>query len=511
MRALLSGSDNRFVPFAHGLRELGWELIATDGVRALLASEGITARSVDEVTGQPAMLGGRVKTLHPAIHAGILARRADAQHRAELEKAGIATIDLVAVNLYPFREAEAEGMSGLDLLEKIDVGGVTLLRAAAKNHEDVIVIARPERYVGVLEELRERGTLDPETRRELAAEAFAHTASYDAAITSRLYRESGMCFPDELVLSLHKIRDLRYGENPHQQAAFYSARGERGALTEMEQLHGKAPSFNNLIDINASWRIVSDFRQPSAAIAKRDNPVGVASDPDVVRAYANAFRADPSSAFGSILAVNRPVTQPLARALQDTFYEAIIAPGYDDEALGMLKRQQDLEIFRAPANDPRARATRTAALDLHRVAGGILLQTPDDGVADEGNFRVVTERHPTLEELSDLIFAWRCVRHVSSNGIVLAKGLTTVGIGPGQVSRVAAVETAVRKAGENARLSVMASDAYFPFPDGIEVAARAGVTALIQPGGSVRDQTMIEVADRYRIAMLFTGRRHYKH
>ena len=510
MRALLSGSDKRFIPFAHGLRELGWELVATDGVRALLASEGITARSVDEITGQPAMLGGRVKTLHPAIHAGILARRADAQHRAELERAGIAPIDLVAVNLYPFREAEAEGMSGLDLLEKIDVGGVTLLRAAAKNHEDVIVIARPERYAGVLEELRERGTLDPETRRELAAEAFAHTAAYDAAITSRLYRDGGICFPDELVLPLHKIRDLRYGENPHQQAAFYSAVGEHGALTGMEQLHGKAPSFNNLIDINAAWRIVSDFRQPSAAIAKRNNPVGVASDPDIVRAYANAFRADPSSAFGSILGVSRPVSVPLARALQDTFYEAIIAPGFEDDALGLLKHQ-DLEIFRAPANDVRARAARADALDLHRVAGGVLVQTPDNGVADEGNFRVVTDRHPTLEELSDLIFAWRCVRHVSSNGIVLAKGLTTVGIGPGQVSRVAAVETAVRKAGENARLSVMASDAYFPFPDGIEVAARAGVTALIQPGGSARDQTMIEVADRYRMAMLFTGRRHYKH
>ena len=510
MRALLSGSDKRLVPFAQGLHELGWELVATDGVRALLAGEGISARSVDEITGVPPMLGGRVKTLHPAMHAGILARRADAQHRAELEKAGITPVDLVAVNLYPFREAEAEGVSGLELLEKIDVGGVALLRAAAKNHEDVIVVAKPERYVGVLEELRERGTLDPETRRELAAEAFAHCAAYDASIASRLYRDGGICFPDELVLPLQKMRDLRYGENPHQQAAFYALRGEHGAVTGMEQLHGKAPSFNNLIDVNAAWRIVGDFRQPTAAIAKRDNPVGVASDPDIVRAYANAFRADPSTAYGSILGLNRPVTLALARALQDTFYEAIIAPAYDDDALALLKRQ-DLEIFRTPAGDARVRPARPAPLDLHRVAGGVLVQTPDDGVADEGNFKVVTERHPTLEELSDLIFAWRCVRHVTSSGIVLAKGLTTVGIGPGQVSRVSAVETAVRKAGENARLSVMASDAYFPFPDGIEVAARAGVTALIQPGGSVRDQMMIEVAGRYRLAMLFTGRRHHKH
>ncbi|MBI2324525.1 MAG: bifunctional phosphoribosylaminoimidazolecarboxamide formyltransferase/IMP cyclohydrolase [Chloroflexi bacterium] len=510
MRALLSVSDTQgLAEFARGLRELGWELVATDGTRALLTSEGIEARSVEDVTGQPTLLGGRVKTLHPKIHAGILARRSDAQHRAELEREGITPIDLVAANLYPFREAAARGLSGVELMEQVDIGGVTLLRAAAKNHEDVIVIARPERYQGVLEELRERGTVDPETRRELAAEAYAHTASYDAAITARLYAEGGECFPDELVLPLRKLRDLRYGENPHQQAAFYAVRSEAGALTGMEQLHGKAPSFNNLIDLNAAWRIVSDFRQPTVAIAKRDNPVGVASDPDIVRAYRNAFRSDSVSAYGSILGVNRPVSMPLAHALQDTFYEAIIAPGYDDDALAVLKRQ-DLEIFRAPANDG-ARSKRSGALDLHRVEGGLLLQTPDDSVSDEGNFKAVTERHPTLEELSDLIFAWRCVRHVTSSGIVLAKGLMTVGIGPGQVSRVAAVETAVRKAGENARLSVMASDAYFPFPDGIEVAARAGVTALIQPGGSVRDRMMIETADRYRMAMLFTGRRHFKH
>ncbi len=511
MRALLSVSDPiGVVAFAHGLRELGWELIATDGTRALLTSEGIEARSVEDVTGQPTLLGGRVKTLHPKIHAGILARRSDAQHRAELEREGIVPIDLVAVNLYPFREAVAQGHSGMDLMEKVDIGGVTLLRAAAKNHADVVVVARPERYSAILEELRERGSVDPETRRELAAEAYAHTASYDAAITQRLYDESGIRFPDELVLALRKVRDLRYGENPHQQAAFYAVRGEVGALTGMEQLHGKAPSFNNLIDINAAWRIVSDFRQPTVAVAKRDNPVGIASDPEIVRAYRNAFRADSVSAYGSILGVNRPVTMELAHTLQDTFYEAIIAPGYDEDAFGVLKRQ-DLEIFRAPANALRPRGARPGPIDLHRVAGGVLVQTPDDSVADEGNFKVATERHPTLEELTDLIFAWRCVRHVTSSGIVLAKGLTTVGIGPGQVSRVAAVETAVRKAGENARLSVMASDAYFPFPDGIEVAARAGVTALIQPGGSVRDQMMIETADRYRMAMLFTGRRHYKH
>ena len=511
MRALLSVSDpNGLVPFAHGLRELGWELIATDGTRALLVSEGIDALSVEEVTGQAQLLGGRVKTLHPKIHAGILARRSNAQHRAELEREGIVPIDLVAVNLYPFRDAAAQGLSGVELMEKVDIGGVTLLRAAAKNHDDVIVVARPARYAPVLEELRERGTLDPETRRELAAEAYAHTASYDAAITSRLYAEAGVCFPDELLIAMRKVRDLRYGENPHQQAAFYAVRGENGAITGMEQLHGKAPSFNNLTDLNAAWRIVSDFRQPTVAISKRNNPVAVASDPEIVRAYRSAFRADSVAAFGGILGANRPVDRALAHALQDTFYEAIVAPGFDEEALALLKRQ-DIEIFRAPASSPARDRSKPGPLDFARVAGGMLVQTADDTVADESNFKPVTERHPTLEELTDLIFAWRVVRHVSSSGIVLVKGLMTVGIGPGQVSRVSAVETAVRKAGENARLSVMASDAYFPFPDGIEVAARAGVTALIQPGGSVRDQMMIETANRYRMAMLFTGRRHYKH
>ncbi|MBM4434055.1 MAG: bifunctional phosphoribosylaminoimidazolecarboxamide formyltransferase/IMP cyclohydrolase [Chloroflexi bacterium] len=508
MRALLSVSDTTgLAEFARGLAELRWELVATDGTRAFLKSEGVDALSVEDVTGQAVLLGGRVKTLHPRIHAGILARRSDAQHRAELEREGIIPIDLVAANLYPFREAAAKGLAGTELMEKVDIGGVTLLRAAAKNHEDVIVVARPERYQGVLEELRERGSVDIGTRRDLAAEAYAHTASYDAAITSRLYAESGVSFPDELVLPMRKLRDLRYGENPHQQAAFYALRSESGPLTGMEQLHGKAPSFNNLIDLDAAWAIVSGFRQPTVAITKRCNPVGVSSDPDIVRAYRNAFRADSVSAYGSVLGVNRPVSMPLAHALADTFYEAIIGPGYEEGALDVLKRQ-DLEIFRAPLAKP---GTKTHPLDLHRVAGGLLVQTPDDGVAEEGNFKPVTDRHPTLEELTDLIFAWRVVRHVTSSAIVLAKGLMTVGIGPGQVSRVAAVETAVRKAGENARLSVMASDAYFPFPDGIEVAARAGVTALIQPGGSVRDQMMIETADRYRIAMLFTGRRHFKH
>ena len=512
MRAILSVSDQTGIAaFARGLRELGWDLIATDGTRAALAADGIDSRGVEEITGSPAMLGGRVTTLHPKIHAGILALRDDESHAKDLAREGIEPIDLVAVNLYPFAEAAAKGVSGDRLLDLIDIGGVTLLRAAAKNHLHVVVVSQPERYEAILDELRERGEVSVETRRLLAAEAYSHTAAYDATVAAKLARNAGVTFPDELTLSLRKVRDLRYGENPHQQAAFYALRGESGAMTTMEQLHGKATSFNNMLDINAAWRIVCDFPQPTVAIIKHQNPCGIASETTIEKAYQRAFQADPVSAFGGIVGANRTVTAELARTMRDTKLESIIAPGYEDDALTILKERKNFEILRVPGFDPRRGRPDKGALDLRRVSGGVLVQTPDESAPDESNFKVVTERHPTLEELTDLIFAWRCVRHVKSNAIVLAKELSSVGIGPGQVSRVVAVETAVRKAGENARLAVMASDAYFPFPDGIEVAGRAGVTAIIQPGGSLRDQMMIETANRHRMAMLFTGKRHFKH
>ena len=523
MRALLSVSDlDGLVAFARGLRELGWDLIATDGTRAALKSEGIESRSVEDVTGSPALLGGRVKTLHPRIHAALLARRDDETHAAELAREGIDPIDLVVVNLYPFERAVAAGKRGVELQEQIDIGGVTLLRAAAKNYQHVVVVSRPARYQAVLDELKARGAVSLETRRLLASEAFSHTAAYDAAIANRFVGDAGVTFPDEMTLALRKVRDLRYGENPHQQAAFYALRGEEAEATvAMEQIHGKAASFNNVLDINAAWRIVADFTQPTVAIVKHQNPCGIASELDITAAYRRAFVCDSVSAFGGIVGANRIVTKELAEAMQDTFYEAIIAPGYDEAALPLLRQRRNLELLTVPdpvaagsrgPNGHRARRSNGVVMfDLKRVAGGLLVQTPDESAPEEGSFKVVTERHPTLEELTDLIFAWRCVRHVTSNAIVLAKGLATVGVGPGQLSRVVAVEVAVRKAGENARLAVMASDAYFPFPDGIEVAARAGVTAIIQPGGSIRDAMMIETANKHRMAMLFTGRRHFKH
>ncbi len=516
MRALLSVSDlDGLVAFARGLSEMGWELIATDGTRAALLSEGIEARSVEDVTGQPALLGGRVKTLHPRIHAAVLARRDDETHKAELAREKIEPIDLVAVNLYPFTKSASAGKRGAELQEHIDIGGVTLLRAAAKNYQDVVVVSRPHRYQAVLDELRERGSVSLETRRMLAAEAFSHTAGYDAAIASRFVADAGISFPDEMTLALRKVRDLRYGENPHQQAAFYALRGEEdAAMVAMEQIAGKAASFNNMLDINAAWRIASDFTQPTVAIVKHQNPCGIASELDITAAYRRAFMCDSVSAFGGIVGANRIVTRELAEAMEGTFYEAIIAPGFEDDALPTLRQRKNLEILAVPnfaIVGSRHRKIEPGVHDYKRVAGGMLVQTPDDSAVDEGNFKVVTDRSPTLEELTDLLFGWRCVKHVTSNAIVLAKGLVTVGIGPGQVSRVVAVETAVRKAGENARLAVMASDAYFAFPDGIEVAARAGVTAIIQPGGSLRDAMMIETANKYRMAMLFTGRRHFKH
>jgi len=508
MRALLSVSDLVGLPaFAAGLRDLRWELYATDGTRAALMSEGVEAHPVSELTGTATLLEGRVKTLHPQIHAAILARRDRPDHLEELRELKITPIDLVAVNLYPFADAVRAGRGGSELIDQIDIGGATLLRAAAKNHDGVIVVARPSRYGEVLDELR-NGVVSHETRSRLAAEAFAHTAAYDAQIAAQLNSETGLRFTDEFTLALCKVRDLRYGENPHQHAAFYAVRGEDGAMTSLLQLHGRQTSFNNMLDLDSAWAIANDFPQPTVAIVKHQNPCGIGSHDDIAEAYAAAFACDTVSAFGGIVGVNRPVTSALAEAMRETFYEAIIAPAYDERGLEILRERRNLEVL---AVDDTLARRRRGLYDYKRVSGGILVQTPDEAIEEHSSFRVVTERRPTLEELTDLLFAWRCVRHVKSNAIVLAKGLATVGVGPGQLSRVVAVEVATRKAGERARLAVMASDAYFPFPDGIEVAARAGVTAIIQPGGSVRDEMMIETANRHRMAMLFTGRRHFRH
>ncbi len=517
MRAVISVYDKSgLVEFARGLHDLGVDLISTGGTEALLREAGLPVRSVQEVTGFPEILGGRVKTLHPAIHAGILAVRDNPQHEAELAQHGFGAIDVVVANLYPFIETVQRGAADLAAaVEQIDIGGQTLLRAAAKNFLSVLVVSDPRDYPRALRELQQPGGPGAETRRWFAAKAFQHCALYDTVVAQYL-RADEERFPDELTLALRKIGPLRYGENPHQQAAFYadvSIRPAPPAVVGGQQLHGKQLSFNNTLDLDAAWRVVGDFSAPCVAIVKHGNPAGLACNDAIVEAYRMALATDPQSAFGGAVGVNRIVTRELAEEIAQVFFEDLIAPGYTDEALEVLRRKRDLRVVATghiPA--PLAEGEREPlGLDMKRVVGGMLLQTWDLLPETKVQREVVTVRQPTLAELTSLIFAWRAVKHVRSNAIVLAKGLSLVGVGAGQMSRVDSVDLAVRKAGARAAGSVMASDAFFPFPDGVERAAEAGVTAVIQPGGSIRDQEVIKAANRHGLAMLFTHQRHFYH
>ena len=515
MRALLSvATRDGITAFARDLQSLEVELYATDGTREHLAADGIEVAPISDLTGIPALLGGQVKTFHPAVYAGILARRDKPEQLAELAEQGLATIDLVVVNVKPFGAEIGRSLVGLEqAIEMIDVGGAALLGAAARNAAGVAAIASPEHYPQVIAELRERGLVSPEFRSRLAAEAFGTVAAYHAEIAAYLNQISGTTFPNRLAMVLEKVADLRYGENPHQSAAFYRETTHRsGTLADSTQLHGERPSFNNLLDLDAAYRTANDYTGPTVAIAKHTDPVGIASADDLVEAYRRALETDPVASFGGIVGVNRELDGATARAIAQNSYEAVVAPGFDRAALGILRQKANLEILAIPP-DPAdgMRDYGIANLDFKRVAGGLLVQTLDTLGLDRSQLQVVTKRRPTLEELTDLLFAWRAVRHVRSNAIVLAKNGATVGIGAGQASRQVAVEIALRRAGDRARLAVMASDAYFPFPDGIQQAAQAGVIAIIQPGGSIRDEMAIEVADRHHLAMVFTGRRHFRH
>jgi phosphoribosylaminoimidazolecarboxamide formyltransferase/IMP cyclohydrolase len=504
-RALFSVSNKEgLVEFARGLAELGVELIATGGTARALREAGLVVRPIEDVTGFPEILGGRVKTLHPAIHGGILARREQA-HLAELETQGIAPIDLVAVNLYPFAETVARpGTALAEAVEQIDIGGVALLRATAKNFAYVVVVSDPADYATILAEMREQGDLSITTRQQLALKAFRHTASYDAAISRYLAaRFEEATFPGTLHLNLTKLADLRYGENPHQQAALYSL-GEAESPLGGNLLQGKALSYNNILDLDAAWRIASDFAAPTLAIIKHSNPCGVASDPNLAEAFRAALASDPVSAFGSIIAANRPFDEGVALALGDLFVEAIAAPTFTAEALEDLAERPNCRLLEMPGMED-------LTWEMRGVRGGMLLQEEDTLAEDETTWKVVTERKPTAEEMEALRFAWKAVKHVKSNAIVLGRGMATVGVGAGQMSRVDAVRLAVVKAGERAQGAVLASDAFFPFPDGVEEAARAGVTAVVQPGGSRGDAAVIEAANAYGLAMLFTGVRHFRH
>ena len=515
MRALLSVANRDGVAaLARDLRGLDVEIVATDGTREYLAGEGVEVGSISDLTQVPPLVGGQVKTFHPAVYAGILARRDVPEQLAELEAQGIGLIDIVVVNVKPFAPEVGARLVGIEeAIEMIDVGGAALLGAAARNAAGVAAVADPAHYPTVVEEVRRLGHISPELRARLAAEAFSTVAAYHAEIAAYLNQIAGNTFPSRLAIVLEKVDDLRYGENPHQRAAFYRETTHRsGTLADAGQLQGGRPSFNNLLDLDSAYRIARDYTAPTVVITKHTDPVGLASHEELVEAYRHALETDPVASFGGIVGVNREMDGATAREIAANSYEAVVAPAYSQAAIGILRAKSGLEILAVPPDPTEGmRDYGIANLDFKRVAGGILVEDLDDLALDRGNLQVVTQRRPTLEELTDLLFAWRAVRHVRSNAIILARNGATVGIGAGQASRQVSVEIALRRAGDRSKLAVMASDAYFPFPDGIQLAASAGVTAIIQPGGSIRDEMAIEVADRHHMAMVFTGRRHFRH
>jgi len=510
-RAILSVYDKTGLDeLARGLAALGVELVASGGTAKRLAELGLAHTRVEELTEFPELLGGRVKTLHPRIHAGILARRDRAEDLAAIAEQGIEPVDLVCVNLYPFDEvAWRKDTREEEAVEMIDIGGPTLLRAAAKNFVHVAPVCSPEQYGFVLEELRERGDLSLVTRRALAAETFAYTAAYEASIMS--WFSDRETFPERLILPLEKLRDLTYGENPHQRAAYYAEAGaRRHLLSRVEQLHGRELSFNNLNDLSAARSLLEEFTVPACVIVKHANPCGCAIAGTVATAYANALAGDPVSAYGGIVALNRGVDATLAEALSEQFVEVLVAPTYSAEALEILRRKPGTRVL---ANEERRRAV-PGERDYSRVLGGLLAQDADTDVDDRDGMKVVTIRHPDERTWGDLIFAWRVAKHVTSNAIVLTRDLATIGIGAGQMSRVDAVRISVEKAekhGHDVTGASLASDAFFPFPDGPRIALDAGAAAIIQPGGSKRDSDVVDAVERAGAAMVFTHRRHFRH
>jgi phosphoribosylaminoimidazolecarboxamide formyltransferase / IMP cyclohydrolase len=503
-RALLSCFDKQGVAeLAAALHELGVELISTGSTAATVRDAGVPVTEVAELTGFPECLDGRVKTLHPRVHAGILADRNDPAHVAELADLGVEAIDLVVVNLYPFRETVASGASDADIVEMIDIGGPTMVRAAAKNHGSVGVLVDPDDYERVLGELRDEGGLTSPLRRELASKAFQHTASYDAAVATWFQADDEL--PAQLSLALPRVASLRYGENPHQAAAFYATPDASG-LAAAEQLHGKELSYNNLLDTDAAWGMAIDLGEPCVAIIKHTNPAGYAVADDLETAYVRALEGDPVSAFGGIVAANRPVDVETARRIVEVFTEVVIAPGFDPDALEVLTAKKNLRILRMPdAASPRG------GRQLRSIAGGVLVQDLDVGDEPFGDWQVVSQAQPDAAMLADLRFAWLACKHTKSNAIVLAKDRQVVGVGAGQMSRVDSVRLAVERSGDRHNGSVLASDAFFPFRDGPDAAAAAGVRALVPPGGSVRDDEVVAAADEHGLVMILTGRRHFRH
>ncbi len=506
MRAVISVSDKSGLgEFTRALAGLGVEIFSTGGTQRAIAEAGVPVKGISELTGFPEILDGRVKTLHPAVHGGILARRDVPDHLGQLESHGIRLIDMVVVNLYPFvQTVSREGVDLTEALENIDIGGPTLVRASAKNFLHVLVVVDPKDYEETARRLGD-GTLDEEFRKGLARKAFRHVALYDTAIADYLSEGSGD-FPEELTVGMVKAQELRYGENPHQDGAFYAGTLSRSVgIAGAKQLWGKELSFNNIADADAAWGAASDFEGPAVSVIKHMNPCGLASHEDLTEAYRRALAGDPVSAFGGIVACNRKIDQATAEEISKVFYEIVIAPGFDQEALDILKKRKNLRILEM------ASGGGGTGLEVKTVEGGFLVQTRDTGGDDPSGWKCVTKRRPTKEELKDLEFAWTAAKHVKSNAIVLAKDRALVGMGAGQPNRVNSVHLALRAAGERAKGSALASDAFFPFADNVELAAGGGVGAVVQPGGSVRDEEVVETADALGMAMVFTGVRHFKH
>ncbi len=517
MRALISVSDKTgIVELAREFVSLGIEIISTGGTYGKLKEAGIPAIEISELTGFPECLDGRVKTLHPAVHAGLLAIRSNASHRKQLADLNIETIDLVVVNLYPFKATILkEGVTREEAVENIDIGGPTMLRSAAKNYQDVAVVVDPGDYGKVLSELKEKAEVSLDTKLYLMQKVFMHTSSYDTMIADYLRKQRGdASFPETLTMTFEKVQDMRYGENPHQAAAFYREIGKKkGSLTDAVQLNGKELSFNNINDTNGALELLKEFTEPTVVACKHGNPCGVGSGEDIGSAWRKAYEADKTSIFGGIVVLNREVTLAVAQEMKDIFLEVVAAPSYEKEALEVLTLKKNIRLLQiADIDVPQ----EESAYDMKKVNGGLIVQTIDSRIYEEEELRVVTHRAPSGQEMEDLKFAWRVVKFVKSNGIALAKDKQSIGIGPGQVNRIWATKQSIEHAGELigegiTKGGVLASDAFFPFDDCVEAAHQAGITAIIQPGGASRDEDSIKKCNEYGIAMIFTGMRHFRH
>lgn len=507
-RALLSVSDKSgILEFAQELEKMGYELLSTGGTKKFLEENGVSITAVDEITKFPEILGGRVKTLHPLVHGGLLAKHDDADHQKQMAENGISPIDIVCVNLYPFRETIAKpDVTVDDAIENIDIGGPTMLRSAAKNHAYVTVIVDATDYEAVLIELH-NGQTTPETRRRLAAKVFRHTAAYDSYISNYLTDLTGEEYPDQLTLTYELSQTLRYGENPHQKAAFYrSPLGSDFSIANADQLHGKELSYNNIQDANAALQIIKEFKMPAAVAVKHMNPCGVGTGETIANAFTKAYEADSTSIFGGIVALNGEVDAETAKQLATIFLEIIIAPAFSDEAIELLTQKKNIRLLTIPFDSQTTDKWNTVT-----VEGGLLIQQPDVYGYDDADIHIATERQPTAAELEALKLGWSVVKHVKSNAIVVCNSEMTLGIGAGQMNRVGSAKIALEQAGEAAQGAIMASDAFFPMNDTVEAAAQAGIKAIIQPGGSKKDQDSIDKANEYGIAMVFTGVRHFKH